>query len=118
RAALSVLGGLEAAYVADVQDNPPSCRPCGGTGELPVDDLTPPVSCGECGGTGREQVATPTAEPRSASRAGPVGSQQPHHQNRTVEPPTTMVGGFLLGGLMESELLQHVSLFGMPEGSA
>src|SRR5690606_18281655 len=46
RAALSVLRGLEAAYVADVQDNPPACRPCGGTGELPVDDVTPPVSCG------------------------------------------------------------------------
>ena len=60
RAALSVLRGLESAYVADVQDNPPSCRPCGGTGELPVDDVTPPVECSECGGTGRE-VVVPTA---------------------------------------------------------
>ena len=60
RAALETLRGIEAAYVADVQGNPPSCRPCGGTGELPVDDVTPPVGCGECGGTGREQ-AVPTA---------------------------------------------------------
>ena len=60
RAALSVLRGLESAYVADVQANPPSCRPCGGTGELPVDDVTPPVECSECGGTGRE-VVVPTA---------------------------------------------------------
>lgn len=60
RAALSVLRGLEASYVADVQGNPPECRPCGGTGELPVDDVTPPVACSECGGTGREQ-AVPTA---------------------------------------------------------
>src|SRR5690606_15499076 len=43
RAALAALRGLESAYVADVQANPPSCRPCGGTGELPVDDVTPPV---------------------------------------------------------------------------
>src|SRR5690554_4590686 len=60
RAALATLRGLEAAYVADVQDNPPACRPCGGTGELPIDDATPPTSCSECGGTGREQ-AVPTA---------------------------------------------------------
>src|SRR5690554_6599093 len=57
RAALAALRGLESAYVADVQDNPPSCRPCGGYGEIPVDDVTPPIPCGECGGTGREQVA-------------------------------------------------------------
>jgi len=57
RAALSALKGLESAYKADVQANPPSCRPCGGYGELPVDDATPPIACGECGGTGREQVA-------------------------------------------------------------
>lgn len=57
RAALSALRGLESAYKADVQANPPSCRPCGGYGEIPVDDVTPPVECGECGGTGREQVA-------------------------------------------------------------
>lgn len=43
RTALSVLRGLEAAYVADVQKNPPAGRPCG-----------------ECGGTGQEQ-AVPTA---------------------------------------------------------
>lgn len=61
RAALSVLRGLESAYTADVQGNPPECRPCGGTGELPIDDVTPPVACSECGGTGREQVVTPTA---------------------------------------------------------
>ena len=62
RAALSVLRGLEAAYAADVQNNPPECRPCGGTGELPVDDVTPPTPCSECGGTGREQqVVSPTA---------------------------------------------------------
>ncbi|MGV2383702.1 MAG UNVERIFIED_CONTAM: hypothetical protein LOD86_00325 [Thermobifida fusca] len=66
RAALATLQELESAYVADVQSNPPSCRPCGGTGELPVDDVTPPISCSECGGTGREagreqQVAAPTA---------------------------------------------------------
>jgi len=61
RAALAALRGLESAYTADVQDNPPECRPCGGTGELPVDDVTPSVSCSECGGTGREQAATPTA---------------------------------------------------------
>src|SRR5690606_14170189 len=61
RAALAVLKGLESAYKADVQDNPPACRPCGGTGELPVDDVTPPVACSECGGTGREQVVVPTA---------------------------------------------------------
>ena len=66
RAALAALKGLESAYVADVQSNPPECRPCGGTGELPVDDVTPPISCSECGGTGREagreqQVAAPTA---------------------------------------------------------
>jgi len=60
RAALAALRGIEDAYVADVQDNPPACRPCGGTGELPVDDVTPPVECSECGGTGREVVA-PTA---------------------------------------------------------
>src|SRR5690606_2659464 len=60
RAALETLRGLESAYVADVQGNPPACRPCGGTGELPIDDVTPPVSCSECGGTGREQ-AVPTA---------------------------------------------------------
>ena len=60
RAALETLQGLESAYVADVQDNPPECRPCGGTGELPVDDVTPPTPCSECGGTGREVVA-PTA---------------------------------------------------------
>src|SRR5690554_2358714 len=57
RAALETLRGLESAYTADVQANPPSCRPCGGYGEIPVDDVTPPVECGECGGTGREQVA-------------------------------------------------------------
>ncbi|AZU97402.1 hypothetical protein [Thermobifida phage P318] len=57
RAALETLKGLESAYVADVQANPPSCRPCGGYGEIPVDDVTPPIECGECGGTGREQVA-------------------------------------------------------------
>src|SRR5690554_946847 len=61
RAALETLQGLESAYVADVQGNPPACRPCGGTGELPVDDVTPPVACSECGGTGREQVVVPTA---------------------------------------------------------
>src|SRR5690606_5271342 len=60
RAALETLQGLESAYVADVQDNPPSCRPCGGYGELPVDDVTPPTPCSECGGTGRE-VVVPTA---------------------------------------------------------
>jgi len=60
RAALETLQGLESAYVADVQDNPPACRPCGGYGELPVDDVTPPVECSECGGTGRE-VVVPTA---------------------------------------------------------
>lgn len=60
RAALAALQGLESAYKADVQDNPPACRPCGGYGELPVDDVTPPVECSECGGTGREVVA-PTA---------------------------------------------------------
>src|SRR5690606_9002145 len=43
RAALETLQGLESAYVADVQDNPPACRPCGGYGELPVDDVTPPA---------------------------------------------------------------------------
>jgi len=57
RAALAALRGLESAYKADVQANPPSCRPCGGYGEIPVDDVTPPIECGECGGTGREQVA-------------------------------------------------------------
>src|SRR5690606_1650527 len=57
RAALAALRGLESAYTADVQANPPSCRPCGGYGEIPVDDVTPPIPCGECGGTGREQVA-------------------------------------------------------------
>lgn len=64
RAALATLRGLEAAYAADVQNNPPSCRPCGGTGELPVDDVTPPISCSECGGTGRfpgREQAVPTA---------------------------------------------------------
>jgi len=61
RAALETLRGLESAYVADVQSNPPACRPCGGTGELPVDDVTPPVACSECEGTGREQVVVPTA---------------------------------------------------------
>src|SRR5690606_9109958 len=60
RAALETLRGIESAYVADVQDNPPACRPCGGYGELPVDDVTPPVECSECGGTGRE-VVVPTA---------------------------------------------------------
>src|SRR5690606_1820638 len=60
RAALETLRGIESAYVADVQGNPPECRPCGGTGELPVDDVTPPVECSECGGTGRE-VVVPTA---------------------------------------------------------
>src|SRR5690606_9481201 len=61
RAALETLRGIEAAYTADVQSNPPECRPCGGTGELPIDDVTPPISCSECGGTGREQVVAPTA---------------------------------------------------------
>jgi len=60
RAALSALKGIESAYKADVRNNPPSCRPCGGTGELPVDDVTPPTPCSECGGTGRE-VVVPTA---------------------------------------------------------
>src|SRR5690606_27248883 len=55
RAALETLRGIEAAYTADVQSHPPECRPCGGTGELPTDDATPPISCSECGGTGREQ---------------------------------------------------------------
>src|SRR5690606_39302546 len=36
RAALETLQGVESAYVADVQGNTPACRPCGGTGELPV----------------------------------------------------------------------------------
>ena len=44
RAALATLKGLESAYVADVQKNPPPCRPCS-----------------ECGGTGQEQVVAPTA---------------------------------------------------------
>ena len=57
RAALEALRGLESAYKADVRNNPPSCRPCGGYGEIPVADVTPPIECGECGGTGREQVA-------------------------------------------------------------
>ncbi|ALA06416.1 hypothetical protein P1312_051 [Thermobifida phage P1312] len=57
RAALAALQGLESAYKADVQNNPPSCRPCGGYGEIPVDDVTSPIACGECGGTGREQAA-------------------------------------------------------------
>jgi len=65
RAALATLQELESAYTADVKDNPPSCRPCGGTGELPIDDATPPIPCSECGGTGREtsreQVVAPTA---------------------------------------------------------
>ena len=61
REALATLRGIEAAYTADVQSNPPACRPCGGTGELPVDDVTPPVACSECRGTGREQVVVPTA---------------------------------------------------------
>src|SRR5690606_40070712 len=56
--------------------------------------------------------------PSSGPLAEPVRPQRPHHQNRTVEPPTIVVGGFLLGGLMESELLQHVSLSGLPEGNA
>lgn len=43
RTALSVLRGLESAYVADVQSNPPADQPCS-----------------ECGGTGRE-VVVPTA---------------------------------------------------------
>src|SRR5690606_26673494 len=51
RAALETLRGIESAYVADVQANPPACRPCGGYGELPVDDVTPPVECSESGGT-------------------------------------------------------------------
>lgn len=43
RAALETLRGVEDAYVADVQSNPPACLPCS-----------------ECGGTGQEQ-AVPTA---------------------------------------------------------
>src|SRR5690554_1248820 len=61
RAALAALKGFESAYKADVRNNPPACRPCGGYGELPVDDVTPPTPCSECGGTGREQVVVPTA---------------------------------------------------------
>ena len=61
RAALAALRGLEAAYVADVQGNPPACRPCGGTGELPIDDSSPSVPCSKCKGTGREQQIVPTA---------------------------------------------------------
>lgn len=44
RAALATLRGVEDAYVADVQKNPPACQPCS-----------------ECGGTGQEQVVVPTA---------------------------------------------------------
>src|SRR5690606_26420489 len=57
RAALAALRGIKDAYVADVQAKPPVCRPCGGYGELQVDDVTPPVVCSECGGNCREQVA-------------------------------------------------------------
>src|SRR5690606_12142142 len=32
RAALETLRGIESAYTADVQSNPPVCRPCGGFG--------------------------------------------------------------------------------------
>lgn len=60
RAALAALRGLESAYTADVQSNPPACRPCGGTGELPIDDSAPSVPCSECKGTGREQQIVPT----------------------------------------------------------
>src|SRR5690606_18546828 len=42
RTALSVLRGLEAAYVADVQKNPPAGRPCG-----------------ECGGPARNRPSRP-----------------------------------------------------------
>jgi len=62
RAALSVLRGIEDAYTSDVQAKPPVCRPCGGFGELPVDDSSPTTPCSECKGTGREQQVTiPTA---------------------------------------------------------
>ena len=62
RAALAALRGIESAYVADVQAKPPVCRPCGGTGELPIDDSAPSVPCSRCRGTGREQqVVVPTA---------------------------------------------------------
>lgn len=62
RAALAALRGIKDAYVADVQAKPPVCRPCGGFGELPVDDSSPSVPCSNCKGTGREQQVTiPTA---------------------------------------------------------
>src|SRR5690554_4716228 len=41
RAATAALKGLESAYTAGVPGNPPECRPCGGYGEPPVDDVTP-----------------------------------------------------------------------------
>lgn len=61
RAALAALRGIKDAYVADVQAKPPVCRPCGGFGELPVDDSSPSVPCSQCKGTGREQQFDPTA---------------------------------------------------------
>src|SRR5690606_23439874 len=99
----------------------PHSRPCGGsspptwrtcrTTPRPAARAEAPESCPSTTSPRRSPAASAAApagnrwSPRPpsqlASLTEPVRPPRPHHPNRTVEPPTIVVGGFPFGGLVE-----------------